>query len=119
MHLATAEALDIIKEAKADGLPITVETTNHHLAFSAENVPDGATEYKCCPPIRGSKTRVSVGIFKLSVLLKSSMFIYYCLALIGFTLVGQCQGTDRGRQIFSEWNFYLLSVCQTKQAAVW
>ena len=47
----------MIRAAKARGLPITVETCPHYLCLSAEDVPDGATEYKCAPPIRGSENR--------------------------------------------------------------
>jgi allantoinase len=36
---------------------VSVETCPHYLTFCAEEVPDGATEYKCCPPIRGSADR--------------------------------------------------------------
>ena len=80
-----------------------METTNHYYAFSAENVPDGATEYKCCPPIRGSETRVSVGILKLSVLLKSSMLICCCLALVAYTLGGHHKGEKGIRYNFICW----------------
>lgn len=52
LHLSSAEALPLIRAAKAEGLPLTVETCPHYLHFAAEVVPDGATQYKCCPPIR-------------------------------------------------------------------
>jgi allantoinase len=52
VHLATSKALEILREAKADGLPVTVETCPHYLFFSAEEIPDGATLQKCAPPIR-------------------------------------------------------------------
>ncbi|PCN47802.1 allantoinase AllB [Curtobacterium sp. 'Ferrero'] len=52
LHLSDAGALPMLRAAKAEGLPITVETCPHYLTFDAEHVPDGATEYKCCPPIR-------------------------------------------------------------------
>jgi len=52
VHLATAQALPMLKAARAKGLPITVETCPHYLYFAAEQIPDGATEYKCAPPIR-------------------------------------------------------------------
>ncbi|XP_076385534.1 allantoinase isoform X2 [Megachile rotundata] len=52
VHLSTAEALDLIKEAKQCGAPLTAETCHHYLLFSSEEVPKGATEFKCCPPIR-------------------------------------------------------------------
>lgn len=55
VHLATAHGLPLIKTAKAEGLPITVETCPHYLYFAAENIPDGATQYKCAPPIRSRK----------------------------------------------------------------
>ncbi|XP_077441084.1 allantoinase isoform X2 [Vanacampus margaritifer] len=54
VHLSSAQALPIIQEAKKGGAPLTVETTHHYLNLSAENVPTGATQFKCCPPIRSS-----------------------------------------------------------------
>ena len=52
VHLSFAGALDIIARAKEKGLPITVETAQHYLFFSSEEIPEGATAYKCAPPIR-------------------------------------------------------------------
>ena len=57
VHLSGAAALPPIAEARADGLPVSVETCPHYLTFSAEEIPDGATEYKCCPPIRDEANR--------------------------------------------------------------
>lgn len=57
LHLAAAQALPTIREAKAAGLPLTVETCPHYLTFAAEDVPEGATEFKCCPPIRDRANR--------------------------------------------------------------
>ena len=57
VHLAAAEALAEIENARARGLPITVETCPHYLVFDAESVPDGATEFKCAPPLRGGANR--------------------------------------------------------------
>jgi allantoinase len=57
LHLASASALPVIAAARADGARVSVETCPHYLTFCAEDVPDGATEYKCCPPIRGSAHR--------------------------------------------------------------
>ncbi len=53
VHLSTALALEDLQAARAEGLPITVETCPHYLHFSAEEIPDGATLLKCAPPIRG------------------------------------------------------------------
>jgi allantoinase len=57
VHLADADALPILRAARADGVRITVETCPHYLTFAAEDVPDGATSYKCCPPIREQRHR--------------------------------------------------------------
>lgn len=57
VHLSSAQSLAIIRDAKTRGLPITLETCPHYLTFAAEEIPDGATEYKCAPPIRGAAER--------------------------------------------------------------
>ena len=57
VHVSSAEALPIIGAAKREGLPVTAETCPHYLAIRAEDVPDGATQYKCCPPIRDDRNR--------------------------------------------------------------
>ena len=57
VHLASALALPMLRDAKADCLPITVETCPHYLYFVAENIADGKTLLKCAPPIRSSANR--------------------------------------------------------------
>ena len=52
VHLSSADALPLIRNAQRDGVRITAETCPHYLTFTAEEIPDGATQYKCCPPIR-------------------------------------------------------------------
>jgi allantoinase len=52
VHVACAEAVQLIARAKADDVPITAETCPHYLTFAADEIPDGATEFKCTPPIR-------------------------------------------------------------------
>ncbi|MFE6194509.1 allantoinase AllB [Streptomyces sp. NPDC057838] len=52
LHLSSSDALPMIADARADGVRITVETCPHYLTLTAEEVPDGASEFKCCPPIR-------------------------------------------------------------------
>ncbi|MEU0969901.1 allantoinase AllB [Streptomyces sp. NPDC005917] len=54
LHLSSSDALPLIAEAKRDGVRVTVETCPHYLTLTAEEVPDGASEFKCCPPIRES-----------------------------------------------------------------
>jgi allantoinase len=57
VHLATALALELLEAARAEGLPVTVETCPHYLHLEAETVPDRATQYKCAPPIRSRANR--------------------------------------------------------------
>ena len=57
VHLSSAASVDQIARAKADGLHFTAETCPHYLCLEAESVPDGATEYKCAPPIRDHENR--------------------------------------------------------------
>jgi allantoinase len=57
VHLATSLALEELALARAEGLPITVETCPHYLHFSAEGIPDGGTLFKCAPPIRSRANR--------------------------------------------------------------
>jgi allantoinase len=52
VHLSAAAALPEINRARQEGLPVTVETCPHYLTLAADQVPDGATQFKCCPPIR-------------------------------------------------------------------
>ena len=57
VHVSDAGCLPLIAAAKRRGLPLTAETTPHHLCFAAEEIPDGATEFKCAPPIRDAANR--------------------------------------------------------------
>jgi allantoinase len=52
LHLSAASAGALVATAKNDGVPITAETCPHYLTLAAEDVPDGATDHKCAPPIR-------------------------------------------------------------------
>jgi allantoinase len=57
VHVASGDAVAEIERAKAQGVSITAETCPHYLTFAAEEIPDGATEFKCAPPIRESRHR--------------------------------------------------------------
>jgi len=57
VHLSSADAIPMLREAQAAGVKITAETCPHYLHFAAEEVPAGATEFKCCPPIRERDNR--------------------------------------------------------------
>jgi allantoinase len=52
VHVASIEALRVLADARAEGLPMTAETCPHYLSFCAEEIADGATQFKCAPPIR-------------------------------------------------------------------
>jgi allantoinase len=57
VHLASPDALAALDAARAGGVPVTVETCPHYLTFAAKDVPDGATAFKCAPPIRNATDR--------------------------------------------------------------
>jgi allantoinase len=57
VHLASAGAVRLIAAAQSEGVRVTAETCPHYLSLDAGQVPDGATEYKCCPPIRDAANR--------------------------------------------------------------
>ncbi|TCO19137.1 allantoinase [Kribbella steppae] len=57
LHVSSSDVLPLLAKARRDGVRITAETCPHYLTFSAEEIPDGATQYKCCPPIREAANR--------------------------------------------------------------
>jgi allantoinase len=57
LHLSSADAVPLLHAARAEGLPVTVETCPHYLSFEAEAIAEGATQFKCCPPIREAANR--------------------------------------------------------------
>ncbi len=65
VHLSSAASLPSLRNAKAEGLPISVETCPHYLCLEAEGIADGATEFKCAPPIREHENREALwqGLF--------------------------------------------------------
>lgn len=57
VHHSSADAIPLLRKAKDEGLPLTVETCPHYLIFTAEEIPDRATHFKCCPPVRERENR--------------------------------------------------------------
>ena len=57
VHLSSADAVPLLREARADGVPISAETCPHYLHLTAEQIPSRSTEFKCCPPIREGENR--------------------------------------------------------------
>jgi allantoinase len=52
LHLSAADVVPLLHAVRAEGLRVTAETCPHYLSLCAEDVPEGATTFKCCPPIR-------------------------------------------------------------------
>ncbi len=57
LHVSSSDVVPMIASARHDGVRITAETCPHYLTFAAEDIPDGATQFKCCPPIREERNR--------------------------------------------------------------
>ncbi|MFI7700969.1 allantoinase AllB [Nonomuraea sp. NPDC049480] len=57
LHVSSADCLDVLEAAQAGGVAVTAETCPHYLTLAAEQVPEGVTAYKCCPPIRSESNR--------------------------------------------------------------
>jgi allantoinase len=57
VHLSSADSIELLRTARAEGVRITAETCPHYLHFASESIPAGATEFKCCPPIREEQNR--------------------------------------------------------------
>ena len=57
LHVSSAAVLPLLRQARADGVQVTAETCPHYLTLAAEQVPDGDTAFKCCPPIRDESNR--------------------------------------------------------------
>ena len=60
VHLSSSDAVTMIASARRDGVRVTVETCPHYLMLTAEEIPDGATAFKCSPPIREASNRDSL-----------------------------------------------------------
>jgi allantoinase len=57
VHLSSSDAVAHLQQAKSQGVRVSVETCPHYLTFTAEDIADGATEFKCAPPIRERENR--------------------------------------------------------------
>jgi allantoinase len=60
VHVSAAESIVLIHDARSAGIAISAETCPHYLALETEEIADGATEFKCAPPIRGAAHRESL-----------------------------------------------------------
>lgn len=57
VHHSSSDSLDLLRSARGEGLPITVETCPHYLTLTAEDIAIGSTHFKCCPPVRERENR--------------------------------------------------------------
>ena len=57
VHLSAADAVPLLRSARAHRAAVTVETCPHYLFFDAGEIADGATPFKCAPPIRERENR--------------------------------------------------------------
>lgn len=57
VHHSSSDSLDLLRAARNEGLPLTVETCPHYLTFTAEEIESGHTHFKCCPPVRERENR--------------------------------------------------------------
>jgi allantoinase len=57
VHLSSSDAIPVLQHARNEGAKVSVETCPHYLTFAAEEIPEGATEFKCAPPIRERANR--------------------------------------------------------------
>jgi allantoinase len=57
LHLSSSDAVPMLRTARREGIRMTVETCPHYLVFEAQAIADGATQFKCCPPIREADNR--------------------------------------------------------------
>ncbi len=58
-HVSTARSIQMIRDAKAEGLNVTTEVTPHHLTLTHDKLVTFDTNYKCKPPLRDDKDRLA------------------------------------------------------------
>ena len=57
VHVSSADGVEAVAAAQAAGVALTAETCPHYLTFVAPEIADGATPFKCAPPIRSTEHR--------------------------------------------------------------
>jgi allantoinase len=57
VHLSSSDSIPQLRQARERGIRVSVETCPHYLTFDSEEIADGATEFKCAPPIRERENR--------------------------------------------------------------
>ena len=64
VHLSSSDGIEMVRAAKAEGLPMSAETCPHYLTFAAESIPASSPAFKCAPPIRerGNREKLWQGL---------------------------------------------------------
>jgi allantoinase len=57
VHLSSSNPLIMLARTKSQRANVTIETCPHYLTFASEDIADGATQFKCAPPIRERDNR--------------------------------------------------------------
>ncbi|KAL2260439.1 hypothetical protein VTK26DRAFT_5536 [Humicola hyalothermophila] len=52
VHLSATECIPMLRKAREAGINVTAETCFHYLGLASDDIEDGDTRHKCCPPIR-------------------------------------------------------------------
>ncbi len=65
VHLSSASAVPLLRAARAEGLPISVETCPHYLCLDAESIPDGCHPHYSGVLRRSASARTASGSGKL------------------------------------------------------
>ncbi|KAK4457747.1 putative allantoinase [Cladorrhinum samala] len=60
VHLSAVECIPILRKARQQGINITAETCFHYLGLASDDIQDGDTRHKCCPPIRSQTNQNSL-----------------------------------------------------------
>ena len=59
-HISTAGAVELIRSARREGLPVSAEATPHHLLLSCEDIPGDDANWKMAPPLGTPEDRAAI-----------------------------------------------------------
>lgn len=62
VHLSSSDSVAQLRKARERGIAVSVETCPHYLTFASEEIADGATQFKCAPPIRERENRENLWV---------------------------------------------------------
>ena len=59
-HISTAQGVELVREARKEGLPVTAEATPHHLLLCCEEIPTDDANFKMAPPLGTREDRAEL-----------------------------------------------------------